>query len=92
MKKFVAAFLSVLMSFSAVSALPETNASSAQNVSYKIVDGKDAVLMKREELRLFLFLYLSFHLYFTDEPFLCRHGGLPEKIIDVIYFYDMVFY
>ena len=37
--------------------------------------------MKREELRLFLFLYLSFHLYFTDEPFLCRHGGLPEKIM-----------
>ena len=44
MKKFVATFLSVLMSFSAVSALPETNASSAQNVSYKIVNGKDAVL------------------------------------------------
>ena len=47
--------------------------------------------MKREELRLFLFLFLSFHLYFTDEPFFCRLGGLPEKIIDVIYFYDMVF-
>ena len=44
MKKFVATFLSVLMSFSAVSALPETNANSAQNVSYKIVNGKDAVL------------------------------------------------